>query len=476
MQKFKEVIRLKTAGLSLRPIATAVRLSLGTVAKYAKAAEVAGLTWPLPVDCSDEALTRLLSKPPVASAATPAVTPTAIAAAIAAAAPSAPKIVAPDFPAIHQELKRKGVTLQLLWQEYREGNDGLRTYAYSQFCERYRRFAKTLKRSMRQTHHAGEKLFVDYAGQTVPITDALTGEIVSAQIFVAVLGCSNYTYAEATLSQQLPDWLASHVRTFAFLGGTPAVVVPDNLKSGVDKACRYEPEINKSYEELAAHYGVAVIPARPYHPKDKAKAEVAVQIIERWILAVLRRRVFFSLAELNDAIGALLTQLNTKPFKKLPGSRLSAFETLDQPALRALPALGYEYAQWKKARANIDYHVEYEGHYYSVPHTLVGQVVDLRVTARTVECLHNNQRVASHVRSLRRGAHTTADEHMNTLANLGLRFPGQRSQGTPPPYMLAGVRNIAASLLRVFTTRIESRATKTESPNVILKWLLQRCP
>jgi len=409
MQKFKEVIRLKSVGLSLRPIAAAVRLSLGTVAKYAKAAEVAGLTWPLPLDCSDEALVRLLSKP---SAATPAVTPTANAAAIAAATPGAPRIVMPDFPAIHQELKRKGVTLQLLWHEYREGNDGLRTYAYSQFCERYRRFAKTLKRSMRQTHHAGEKLFVDYAGQTVPVTDALTGEIVSAQIFVAVLGCSNYTYAEATLSQQLPDWLASHVRTFAFLGGTPAVVVPDNLKSGVDKACRYEPEINKSYEELAAHYGVAVIPARPYHPKDKAKAEVAVQIVERWILAVLRRRVFFSLAELNDAIGALLTQLNTKPFKKLPGSRLSAYEVLDKPALRALPAQGYEYAQWKKVRVNIDYHIEYEGHYYSVPHAQVGRVVDLRVTATTVECLHNNQRVASHARSLRRGTHTTVDEHM----------------------------------------------------------------
>lgn len=411
MQKFKEVIRLKSAGLSLRPIATAVRLSLGAVAKYAKAAEAAGLTWPLPVDCSDEVLAQALSKPPAATT-TATATATANAAAITAAAPVAPKIVAPDFAAIHQELKRKGVTLQLLWQEYREGNEGLRTYAYSQFCERYRRFAKTLKRSMRQTHYAGEKLFVDYAGQTVPITDALTGEIVPAQIFVAVLGCSNYTYAEATLSQQLPDWLASHVRTFAFMGGTPAVVVPDNLKSGVDKACRYEPEINKSYEELAAHYGVAVIPARPYHPKDKAKAEVAVQIVERWILAVLRRRTFFSLAELNDAISALLTQLNTKPFKKLPGSRLSAFETLDQPALRALPAQGYEYAQWKKARANIDYHVEYEGHYYSVPHTLVGQVVDLRVTARTVECLHNNQRVASHVHSLRRGTHTTVDEHM----------------------------------------------------------------
>ncbi len=393
MQKFKEVIRLKAGGLALRPIASAVRLSLGAVAKYAKAAEVAGLTWPLSGELSDEALAQFLLVAPLAPA-----TP--------------PKYVPPDFPAAHQELKRKGVTLQLLWQEYREGNAGLRTYAYSQFCERYRRWASTLQRSMRQTHRAGEKLFVDYAGQTVPIIDPLTGEILPAQIFVAVLGCSNYTFAEATLSQRLPDWLGSHVRCFEFMGGTTAAVVPDNLKSAVDKACRYEPELNRSYEELAVHYGVAVLPARPYRPKDKAKAEVAVQIVERWILAVLRRHQFFSLAALNDAIGALLAHLNTKPFKKLPGSRLTAFQALDQPALRALPALRYEYAEWKKARVNVDYHVEYAGHYYSVPHALVGKAVDLRVSARTVECLYGNQRVASHARDARRGAHTTVAEHM----------------------------------------------------------------
>jgi len=411
MQKFKEVIRLKAAGLALRPIASAVRLSLGAVAKYAKAAEVGGLTWPLPKELSDAVLAQVLRGTPTAPA-----TPS--------------QYVAPDFPLIHQELKRKGVTLQLLWQEYREGNAGLRCYAYSQFCEHYRRWARTLKRSLRQIHRAGEKLFVDYAGQTVPIIDPLTGEIVAAQIFVAVLGCSNYTFAEATLSQQLPDWLGSHVRCFEFMGGTTAACVPDNLKSAVDKACRYEPELNRSYEELAVHYGVAVLPARPYKPKDKAKAEVAVQIVERWILAVLRKHTFFSLAALNTAlntaISGLLVQLNTKPFKKLPGSRLTAFQALDQPALRALPALRYEYAEWKQARVNIDYHIEYAGHYYSVPHALVGKVVDLRVTARIVECLHGNQRVASHARDNRRGAHTTVAEHMPKAHQAHLQWtPGK---------------------------------------------------
>ena len=392
MQRTKEVIRLKAAGLSLRPIASAVRLSLGAVAKVAKAATQAGLTWPLPEGLDDEALARLLSR----STAAPSVPP---------------KFVLPDYPAIHQELKRKGMTLQLLWQEYSE-RDGPADYSYSQFCELYRRWQQTLKRSMRQVHRAGEKLFVDYAGQTIPIIDPLTGAISNVQIFVAVLGCSNYTFAEATLSQQLPDWLGSHVRAFEFIGGTPALVIPDNLKSGVDKACRYEPQINRSYDELAEHYAVAIIPARPYRPKDKAKAEVAVQIVERWILAALRKQTFFSLAAVNSAIGALLLQLNARPFKKLPGCRLSAFESIDKPALGPLPTVRYEYAAWKCARVNIDYHVEFEGHYYSVPHALVGKVIDLRITAAIVECLSHNQRVASHLRSARRGTHTTIAEHM----------------------------------------------------------------
>ena len=392
MHKIKEVIRLKSAGLKLRLIADAVKLSLGAVAKYVKAAEQAGLAWPLPADLADDALKRRLF------GSAPHATPVS-------------RYVLPDCAVIHQELKRRGVTLQLLWHEYRTEH-GQAAYAYSQFCTLYRRFNKALKRSMRQTHLAGEKLFVDYAGQTVPIKDSLTGEICQAQIFVAVLGASNYTYAEATWSQQLPDWLGAHVRALEFFGGAPAIVVPDNLKSGVDRACRYEPEINRSYADLAAHYGMAVIPARPYKPQDKAKVEVGVQIVERWILAALRRHTFFSLPDVNLAISQLLVNLNAKPFKKLPGCRQSAFESLDKPMLRPLPAHRYEYGVWKKARVNIDYHIEFEGHYYSVPHALVGKEIELRITAGAVECLHNSRRVAVHARSKKRGAHTTVDEHM----------------------------------------------------------------
>jgi transposase len=265
---------------------------------------------------------------------------------------------------------------------------------------------------MRQVHRAGEKLFVDYCGTTVPVLDALTGEPRAAQIFVAVWGASNYTYAEATWSQGLADWIGSHVRAFEFAGGLTEVVVPDNLKSGVSRPCRYEPELNPTYQELAMHYGVAVLPARVRRPRDKAKVEVGVQVVERWILARLRHRRFFSLSELNEAIGELLARLNERPFHKLPGSRRSLFESLERPALRALPAERFTYAEWKKARVHVDYHVEVEGHYYSVPYQLVSQELDVRVTARTVECFTQSKRVASHLRSFRRGAHTTQDEHM----------------------------------------------------------------
>ena len=406
MHKIKEIIRLKAAGLPLRTIASAAKLSLGAVAKYAKAAEQAGLSWPLPDDLSDEALQHMLdgSEQPTTRSS---------------------RFVEPDYAAIHHELKRKGVTLQLLWHEYR-AEHGAAGYGYSQFCTLYRQFKQSLKRSMRQTHQAGEKLFVDYAGQTVPIVDPASGEIRHAQIFVAVMGASNYTFAEATWSQKLSDWLGSHVRALAFFGGAPALVVPDNLKSGVDRACRYDPDINRSYAELASHYGMAVIPARPRKPQDKAKVEVGVQIVERWILAALRRQTFFSLHDLNAAIRPLLAQLNAKPFKKLPGNRLSAFESLDKPALRPLPAQSYEFAQWKKARVNIDYHIEFEGHYYSVPHALVGKEIECRITANTLECLYQQQRVAVHVRSSQRGAHSTHAEHMPKSHRAHLRWtPGK---------------------------------------------------
>ena len=265
---------------------------------------------------------------------------------------------------------------------------------------------------MRQEHRAGEKLFVDYAGQTVPVVDRETGGERQAQIFVAVLGASSYTFAEATWTQTLPDWTASHVRAFEFYGGRPEMVVPDNLRSGVSRAHRYEPDLNPTYHDLARHYGVAVLPARVRRPRDKAKAEVAVQVVERWILAALRHRTFFSLVELNAAIAELLERLNTRRFRKLPGSRRSQFEQLDRPALCPLPDSPYVFAEWKAVRVSMDYHVEVDGHYYSVPHALVRRQLDVRLTARTVECFHRGQRVASHVRSPAKGRHTTAAEHM----------------------------------------------------------------
>lgn len=391
MRKIKDVLRLHfEAGLNQRAIARSIGTSHTTVGDYLKRANRAGLTWPLP-DNLDEARLEHLLFPPTA------------------ALPPDQRPL-PDWASIHLELKRKGVTLALLWEEYQSiYPDG---YRYSRFCDLYREWSGKLQLSMRQEHKAGEKLFVDYAGQTLPIVDRNTGEIRDAQIFVAALGASNYTFAEATWAQGLKDWIGSHVRAFSFYDGVAEIVVPDNLKSGVSKPCRYEPDINPTYAELAAHYGCAVIPARVRKPKDKSKVEVAVQVAERFILARLRNRTFFSLAEANHAIRELVDDLNRRPFKKLPGCRQQLFETLDRPALKPLPAAHYQFAEWRYARVNIDYHAEVDHHYYSVPYTLVKKQLDVRLTANTVEFLHKGKRVASHTRSSERGRHTTLKEHM----------------------------------------------------------------
>jgi transposase len=300
---------------------------------------------------------------------------------------------------VHRELKRKGVTRSLLWQEYKaEHPDGIQ---YSQFCVHYQTWAAHVDVVMRQTYRAGEKLFVDYAGHTVAVIDRATGEARQAQVFVAVLGASNYTFAEATWTQSLADWCASHVRALRFIGATPEVVVPDNLRSAVTAPHLYEPDLNPTYADLAEHYGLAIVPARVRRPRDKAKAEAGVLLVERWILAALRNRTFFSLAELNAAIAELLVRLNERPFNKLPGSRRALFESLERPVLRPLPSEPYVFSRWKKVRVHIDYHVEFDKHYYSVPYT-----------ANTVECLHRGLRVASHVRSHLPGRHTTVAEHM----------------------------------------------------------------
>jgi transposase len=315
-----------------------------------------------------------------------------------------------DIAPARVSTRRKSVTLTLLWHEYKAAHP--EGFQYSWFCDQYRAWSARLDVVMRQAHRAGEKLFVDYAGQTVEVVDRHSGEIRTAQIFVAVLGASSYTYAEATWTQQLPDWIGSHVRTFAFLGGVSELLIPDNLRSGVSKAHRYEPDLNPTYADLASHYGVAVLPARVRKPRDKAKAEAGVLLVERWILAVLRNRSFFSLPELNQEIARLLERLNARPFKKLPGSRQALFEQIDRPALRPLPSQPYAFAEWKQVRVNIDYHVEIEGHYYSVPYQLVRKTLEARYSERTVEVFHKGQRVASHPRSHLKGRHTTVPEHM----------------------------------------------------------------
>ena len=391
MRKIREVLRLDSLGLSQRQIALSCCVGQATVSNYLKAAEQAGLKWPDIAEWGEERLVE----------------------ALAPAGPAAPlraQWPEPDYAAIRQQLQtHKHVTLQLLWEEYRQQHpDG---YRYSRYCELYRRWLRHQEVALRHEHKAGEKLFVDYAGPTISTHDPATGDVREAQLFVAVLGASNYTFAEATWTQGLGDWIGSHMRAFEFFQGAPAIVVPDNLKSGVTKACRYEPGVNRTYEEMAAHYGVAVVPARPLKPKDKAKVEGGVLIVERWILAALRKRKFFSLGEANQAIGELLARLNQRGFRKREGSRQSLYEQLDKPALRPLPCERYQYGEWKSARVNIDYHVELEHHWYSVPYQLTQQEVELRATATTVEIFHKGLRVASHARSYALHCATTVEEH-----------------------------------------------------------------
>lgn len=393
MRQIREILRLSQAsGLSIRQIQRSTKVSVGAIQKLLSKAKDFGLTWPLPEDMDDVQLAQRFYP---SSDATPS-----------------RRFHIPDWSAAHQELKHKFMTKQLLWEEYTQRYPN-RCYSYSQFCDLYRQWVKKQKRSMRQLHKAGEKCFVDYCGVTVPIVSPSTGEIRKAEVFVGVLGASNYTYAEATFTQSLPDWLASHVRMLEYFGGCPDMIIPDNLRSGVSRACRYDPDLNPSYHQWAEHYAVAVMPARPYKPKDKAKAETGVQIVERWILARLRRHTFFSLAELNQCIRALLEELNQKPFKQLPGNRNQAFETLDKPVLAPLPKYPYQYVAIKPVKVNIDYHVQYEQHHYSVPHEYVGEKLELHASDAVVTAYFRQRAVASHPRKFVAGI-TTEPAHMPT--------------------------------------------------------------
>lgn len=393
MRKIRDVLRLTFENnMSCRMIEKAIGISRKAVADYLLRASNANITWPLPQELDDAALEEKLFP--------------AISKLIMSKKPM------PNWFMVNQELKAKGATLAQLHLEYlMEHPDGM---SYSRYCTHYREYKKTLKRSLRQVHAAGEKVFVDYAGPTVPIHNLQTGEVQQAQIFVGVLGASSYIYADAVWNQRKANWIASHARMFEHIGGVPLMVVCDNLKSAVTKPSRTEPVIQAAYQDMATHYGTAIFPARAYKPKDKSKAEGGVLIVERWILFRIRKHKFTSLAELNATIKVLLVDVNNRPFKKMPGSRFTAFQELDKPALKPLVSQIYEYKEFYKVRAGFDYHVEIDAHYYSVPHTLVRKQLEAVVTASTIEVMHGGRRVTSHPRSYERGGKTTNPEHMDS--------------------------------------------------------------
>ncbi len=389
MRKIKEILRQKwLLGRRHRQIACALDVGVGTVSSVVVRAEAAALSWEQVDSLHDSELEARLYAAVTKHVGTPL----------------------PEPQSLDVELRKPGVTLRLLHLEYRESHpDG---YGYTQFCDHYRRWKKRQRVVMRQTHRAGEKLFSDYAGKKPHWIDPMTGEVHQAELFVAALGASNYTYAEATETQKVGDWCASHTRALEYLGGVPELVVPDQLKSAVTVPSRYEPEIQRTFQEWATHYGTVILPARPARPRDKATVEVAVQIVERWILARLRHQQFFSLGELNARIRELVDELNDRVMRRYGKSRRQLFVELDRGALKALPAERFVLAEWKRVRVHIDYHVALEFHYYSAPYQLVHQELEARITATTVELFLKGQRVAVHARSLVRGAYTTAPAHM----------------------------------------------------------------
>ena len=388
MRRVRELLRLHYGA---RAIARELGVSRSTVKEYLARAAAAELTWPLPAELSDAVLQEQLF-------------------AAGGPKPGTRRRVEPNWAALVREMKRPGVNLTVLWEEYSAAHSG--GYSYSRFCELYREFEGRLSPTMRQHHAAGEKVFVDYSGKTVPIVDQRSGEVRSAQIFVGVLGASNYTYAEASWTQSLPDWIGAHVRMFAFFQGCPRLVVPDNLKAGVQKPSFYDPEVNRSYARMAAHYEVGVLPARAGKPRDKAKVEAGVRFAQSYILGRLRHLTFFSLAECNAAIATTLSRMNERPMRRLGVSRRQLFEAIERPALHQLPATPYVYAEWRLARVGPDYHVEIDSFFYSVPHALIRQQVDICITTHTIEVFHRGRRVAAHPRRYGGRRHGTDPGHM----------------------------------------------------------------
>ncbi len=391
MRQIRQMLRLAHDGVSAREIGRTLRAARSTIQDNLNRARTAGLSWPLPGDLTDDVLEQRLF-------------------ARAGARRGFRRRAEPDWASLACELKRPGVNLTVLWEEYREVHpDG---YGYSRFCDLWREFERRLSPVMRQHHAAGDKVFVDYSGKKLAILDGATGVVREAEIFVGVLGASNYTYAEASWTQGLADWIGAHVRMFRDFGGVPRLVVPDNLKAGVHKASFYDPELNRSYGMMAAHYGVGILPTRPRRPRDKAKVEAGVRLAQTYILGRLRHRTFFSLAEANAAIAEVLEQLNGHVMRRLGVSRRDLLETVERPALAALPDTDYEFAEWRLARVSPDYHVEVAGYFYSVPHGLIREQVDIRATARTVEVFHRGRRVAVHQRRYGGRRHGTDPDHM----------------------------------------------------------------
>ncbi len=393
MRKVREVLRLRFGmGMSARQVARSCGIARSTVGEYEKRAMGAGLGWPLPEGMDDAALEEALggTKAPATIVARRGM---------------------PDAAYLKQELGKKNVTLSLLWQEYRQAHTE-DAYGYTQFCEHTRRALRRLGLVMRQEHRAGEKMFVDWAGDKLRWVDAGTGEVHPASLFVAALGFSSFTFAEAMADETSASWIRAHVHAWEFFGGVAEITVPDNTTTAVRRPDRYEPDLNPIYADLACHYGTAVIPARVARPRDKAAVEAAVLLASRWIVAALRNRVFFSLAEINEAVRELLAQLNDRVRRVLGASRRQLFERIERQVLLPLPAERYQWLHWRTAKVGPDYHIEADRHYYSVPFQLVAEQVDVRMSTDVVEVLHKNRRVASHVRSYATGRYTTVLDHM----------------------------------------------------------------
>lgn len=404
MRKISEVFRQRyDLKRSYRDIARSLNIGISTIYDYLARGKMAGISWPFPEGMTEDKLYNLLFLPVKATKA---------------------ERPHPDWEQVHREQRKKGMTLRLLWREYRDQQP--KGLCYSQFCHHYQCYVKTITPVMRQVHKAGEKSFVDYAGMKMPWLDPATGEILEAEIFVGCLGASQYIFAEASATQQLPDWIQSHIHMFEYFGGVSKIVVPDNLKAGVTKAHRYDPDINANYQHLCEHYGVAIVPARAAEPKDKAKVENAVGIVERQILAPLRHMTFTSIGEMNAAISKRLTALNSQSFQKMKTSRRELFESIDKPALKPLPPSRYQYAEWKKAKIHVDYHFVFDNHFYSVPHRYIHREVELRATSTSIECYCNNQRIASHTRSHKKYGYTTLAEHMPKAHEEQSKFSASR--------------------------------------------------